>query len=36
MEKYQSSIFDYFEKIEDYRRDNANKRNELIDILIAA
>lgn len=36
MEKQISSILDYFGEIEDYRRDNANKRHEFIDILVIA
>ena len=31
-----SSIIDYLGEIEDYRRDNANKRHEFIDILVIA
>lgn len=36
MEKQTRSILDYFGEIEDYRRDNANKRHEFIDILVIA
>lgn len=36
MESQTRSIIDYFGEIDDYRRDNTNKRHEFIDILVIA
>jgi hypothetical protein len=36
MAKQQRSIIDFFGKVEDKRRDNANREHELVDILVIA
>ena len=36
MENPKRSIIDCFSEIEDYRRDNVNRRHELIDVLVIA
>ena len=36
MDEQQRSIIDFFNEVEDERRDNANKEHELVDILVIA